>query len=113
ANYHRIDQSHNSIARRCGEDVFGTAKPGAILLGAGDGIVSPLIYLQTVEGIGQQITLIPFPLLRADGYVRQLRELHPDLIIPFDRYDAASNNLRMLVESNPRRTFYIIGSIGN
>jgi hypothetical protein len=113
ANYRQIDQSKNSIARRFGEDVFATADPGSILLGTGDGVVIPLIYLQTVEGIGQNVTLIPFHLLGTDWYVRQLRERHPDLIVPFDRYDAVSNNLKMLVESNPIRTFYLIGSIGD
>jgi hypothetical protein len=113
ANYHRIDQSTNSIARRFGEDVFATTNPGSVLLGTGDGVVIPLIYLQTVEGLGHGVTLIPFHLLAADWYVRQLRQRHPDLIIPFDRYDAESNNLKMLVESNPTRNFYIIGSIGD
>jgi len=113
ANYRRIDQSTNSIARRFGEDVFATANPGSVLLGTGDGVMIPLIYLQTVEGLGQDVTLIPFHLLAADWYVRQLRDRHPDFIIPFDRYDAESNNLKMLVESNPIRTFYIIGSVGD
>jgi hypothetical protein len=113
ANYHRIDQSQNSLARRFGEDLFATTEPGSILLGTGDGVMIPLIYLQTVEGIGKDVTLIPFSFLTTDWFVRQLRERHPDLIIPFDRYDAVSNNLRMLVESNPKRTFYIIGSIGD
>jgi 4-amino-4-deoxy-L-arabinose transferase-like glycosyltransferase len=113
ANYRQIDQSNNSIARRFGEDVFATADPGSVLLGTGDGVVIPLIYLQTVEGLGQHVTLIPFHLLAADWYVRQLRERHPDLIIPFDRYDAESNNLKMLVESNPTRNFYFIGSISD
>lgn len=112
-NFRRIDQSNNSIARRLGEDLFATAEPGSVLLGVGDAVVIPLIYLQTVEGIGRHVTLIPFHLLGTDWYVRQLRERHPDLIIPFDRYDGESHNLKMLVESNPTRTFYMIGSIGD
>jgi hypothetical protein len=111
--YRQLDQSHNSVARFFGEDVFATAEPGSILLGTGDGLVLPLIYLQTVEGVGQHVTLIAFPLLYADWYVRQLRERHPDFIIPFDRYDPGSNNLKMLVEANPNRKFYLVGSISD
>ena len=112
-NYRKIDQSHNSIARRFGEDVLATAEPNSILLGTGDGLVFPLIYLQTIEGVGQHVTLIALPLLSADWYVRQLRERHPDFIIPFDRYDPRSNNLKMLVEANSNRKFYLLGSIGD
>jgi hypothetical protein len=111
--YRQIDQSHNSVARSFGEEVFATAEPDSILLGTGDGLVFPLIYLQTIESVGQHVTLIALPLLSADWYVRQSRERHPDFIIPFDRYDPRSNNLKMLVEANSNRKFYLLGSIGD
>ena len=109
----RIDQSHNFIARHFGEDVFATAEPGSILFASGDGVAFPLMYLQKVEKIGTRTTLVMLSYLAAPWYVNQLREEHPDLSIPFDHYDAQSNNLKMLIEANPGRKIYIAGTIGN
>lgn len=76
-------------------------------------MVIPLIYLQTVERIGPHVTLVPFQLLAANWYVRQLRERDPHLIVPFDRYDGDRNNLKALIESHPTRTFYMMRAVGN
>ncbi len=113
SNYRRLDQSRNFIARHFGEDVFATIEPGSILLITGDAVVFPLLYLQNVDGVGQGTTLIVLPFLSFDWYVRQLKERHPELIIPFDRYDGRTDNLRKLVDANSRRTIYIAGTIGN
>ena len=112
-HYRVLDQSRNFIARQFGNDVFGLAQPDSILLVSGDGFAFPLMYLQKVEHVRPDVTLIMLPTLLGDWYVRQLREQHPDLVIPFDRYDRATNNLRMLVESNPRRTIAFAGTIGD
>ncbi|HST26161.1 MAG TPA: hypothetical protein VLJ76_09220, partial [Gaiellaceae bacterium] len=45
-NYRHLDQSRNSIARQCGEDVLGLTQPNSILLVSGDGFAFPLIYLR-------------------------------------------------------------------
>ena len=76
-NYRRIDQSRNLIARYFGEDVFNTIRPNSILLVSGDGLAFPLMYLQKVENLGRETTLVVLPLLLGDWYVRQLREQHP------------------------------------
>ena len=79
ANYRRIDQSRNSIARHFGEDVFNTARPNSILLVSGDGLAFPLMYLQKVENIGTATTLAVLPLMLGEWYIRQFRDQHPDL----------------------------------
>jgi dolichyl-phosphate-mannose-protein mannosyltransferase len=112
-NYHRLDLSRNFIARRFGEDVFGLAPPHSILLATGDGFAFPLIYLQKIEHVGADTTLVVLPMLLGDWYARQLRERRTDLIIPFDRYDRATNNLKTLVEANPSRTIAIAGTLGD
>jgi dolichyl-phosphate-mannose-protein mannosyltransferase len=112
-NYSKIDQSHNYIARRFGEDVFATAEPGSIFLATGDAVLTPLFYLQTVENMGHHLTVVALPLLPATWYLHQLRERHPDLVIPFNGYDARNNNLKMLVEANANRRTYFAGTIGN
>jgi hypothetical protein len=35
-SYEEMDQSKNDVARRLGEDILSTAKPGTLLLVAGD-----------------------------------------------------------------------------
>jgi hypothetical protein len=112
-NYRRLDQSRNSIARHFGEDVFDTIRPNSILLVSGDGLAFPLMYLQKVENVGKETTLVVLPLLQGEWHVRQLREQHPDLVVPFDRYDPPSNNLQALVAANQTRTVALAGTAGN
>ena len=112
-DYRRIDQSRNFIARHFGEDVFNTIQPGSILLVSGDGLAFPLMYLQQVENAGKETTLVVLPLLLGEWHVRQLREQHPDLIVPFDRYDPPSNNLQAFVAANQERTIALAGTAGN
>jgi hypothetical protein len=45
--------------------------------------------------------------------VRQLREQHSDLVVPFDRYDPQNNNLNALVGANGGRTIAIAGNVGS
>jgi dolichyl-phosphate-mannose-protein mannosyltransferase len=110
-SYRRIDQSRNSIARNFAEDVFAMSPPHSLLIADGD-IAFPLLYMQRVENIGKDTTLIVLPLLLSDWYVKQLRSAQPDLIVPFETY-AQSNNLKVLVEANRGRPVCVVGTIGN
>ncbi len=112
-NYLRIDQSRNFIARHFAEDVFNTIRPNSILLVSGDGLAFPLMYLQKVENAGKETTLVVLPLLLGEWHVRQLREQHPDLVIPFDSYDPPGNNLKTFVAANQGRIIALAGSAGN
>ena len=112
-NYRRRDQSHNFIARHLAEDIFTTAPRNSVLFATGDAIAFPLIYLQKVEHVRDDVTLVIVPIFSSDWYVRQLRREHPDLVVPFDRYDPEVNNLKVFVDANPNRTFAVAGSIGN
>ena len=112
-NYRHLNQSRNFIARRFGEDVFALARPHSILLVTGDGFAFPLIYLQKVEDLRPDTTLVVLPMLFGDWYARQLRARYPDLVIPFDRYDRTAKNLKALVEANPGRTFGFAGTLGD
>ena len=112
-NYRHLDQSRNFIARRCGEDILALTQPHSILLASGDGFAFPLIYLQKVEHVRTDTTLVALPMLLGEWYAQQLREQHPDLEIPFDRYDRATKNLRVFVEANAGRTIAVAGTLGN
>lgn len=112
-HYRVLDQSRNLIARQFGDDVFAAAQPHSILLVSGDGFAFPLLYLQKIEHIRPDVTVIALPTLLGEWYARQLREQHPDLVIPFDRYDRVANNVRMLIEANPGRTIAFAGTLGD
>ena len=112
-NYRHVDQSQNSIARRCGEDILASTQPNSILLVSGDGFAFPLIYLQKVEHVRTDTTLVALPTLLGTWYAQQLRAQHPDLVIPFDRYDRATKNLRALVAANPGRIIAFAGTLGD
>ena len=112
-NYRKLDQSRNLIARRFGEDVFNLARPHSILLASGDGFAFPLLYLQKVEHARPDVTLVVLPMLLGNWYASELRAEHPELVIPFDRYDRATKNLRSLVEANPGRTTQLAGTLGD
>jgi len=112
-NYQRLDESRNTIARQCGEDIFASTQPRSILLVSGDGFAFPLMYLQAVEHVRPDVTLIVLPTLLGAWYAQQLREQHPDLVIPFDRYDRATKNLKEFVSANPGRTIALAGTSGD
>src|ERR1043166_283643 len=92
------------------EDVFNLAQPHSILLASGDGFAFPLIYLKNVEHAGAGVSLVVLPMLLGEWYTQQVRTRYPDLVIPFDRYDRATKNLKVLIEANPDRTFALAGS---
>ena len=111
-NYRRLDQSRNFIARNCGEDVLAEPKPNSILIVTGDAFAFPLVYLQKVEHVRADVTLVVLPMLLGEWYAEQLRKEHPGFAIPFDRYDRETKNLKGLVEANPGRTFAFAGTLG-
>ena len=110
-NYRRIDQSRNRIARIYAEDVFSTIEPGTILLASGDGLALPLLYLHLVEQVRPDVNLVLPLLMPGDWYIRQLREQHPSLVVPFEHYDFEHNNLKALVEANTGRPVAIVGNL--
>ncbi|HEX4638492.1 MAG TPA: DUF2723 domain-containing protein [Chthoniobacterales bacterium] len=113
SNYRHLDLSRNFIARQFAKDIYDSAPANSILLVTGDGLVFPSMYLQKVEHAGPDVTLLPIPLLLGKWYVRQFREAHPDIAIPFEQYDPGINNLKALVAANQGRTFCIAGTAGN
>src|SRR5205823_6492665 len=102
-DYRRIDQSRNSVARHFGEDVFNAIRPNSILVVSGDGLAFPLIYLQKVENVGKETTLVVLPLLLGEWYVRQLRDQHPDLISPFEYFRSGHSEYLRIPGAQHRR----------
>lgn len=106
--YPRVDVSHDQIARHYAEDLLTGLDQNAVLLAKGDEIVLPVAYLQEVEHVRPDITLVILGLLGGDWYVSQLKRRHPELIIPFPRYNAQTAPLKALVAANPGRTIMVL-----
>jgi hypothetical protein len=106
--YGGVDRSADHLARRFAEDILKTAPDGSIVLASGDHVVLPLIYLQAVEGARPEVTVIAWPLLGLDWYQRELKLRHPELNLPFARYEQA-DGLLTLVRANPDRRFVLTG----
>jgi hypothetical protein len=109
--YAALNQRHNHVASRLAEDILAMLEPNSILLAGGDEVVLPLLYVQTVEHYRSDVTLVMIPLLPADWYVRQLRERFPNLVLPFDRYDAKSGTMKALINANRQRPIAVIGNL--
>jgi 4-amino-4-deoxy-L-arabinose transferase-like glycosyltransferase len=107
-SYAAVDQSDNHVASDFAEDVLDSLPPNAILLAGGDETVLPISYVQAVEGHRRDVTLIMLGLLQADWYIRQLRESHPDLVLPFRQFDGRSGTTKALVDANQSRPIDVI-----
>jgi hypothetical protein len=103
ANYAEIDQSRNHLVRQFAEDIFATLERGAILAVDGDEVIMPLTYLQDVEGYRPDVVLLVMPLMNTDWYLPQVQRQHPELVVPFSRYDGISGTMKALIEANPGR----------
>ena len=108
-SYTEMDQSKNDVARRLGEDILSTAKPGTLLLVAGDEAALPLLYLQAVENRRPDIALVLVPMLSGEWYVKQLRQRYRDIVIPFERYDGRLGTMKGLIDANSDRPIAIVG----
>jgi hypothetical protein len=110
-NYRDIDQSTNHVARTFGEDLLATMRPNAIFFGGGDPIVFSVAYLQAVEHARPDITLVESPLLGAKWYVRQLKRLHPELVIQDDQYGGTTAPVKHLFDANRTRPLMAVGDL--
>jgi hypothetical protein len=109
AHYKEIDQSKNHSARRLSEDILATLEPHSILVANGDEVIMPLLYLQDAEGQRLDVALLVMPFLMTDWYIPQLRRRHPDLVVPFERYDGKTGTLKALFDANPGRPAAVDG----
>jgi hypothetical protein len=77
--------------------------PDAILISRHwDMVVSPILYLQQVEGRRTDVTVIDTELLRRSWYFPQLRRLDPRLLAPIeDRVAAFLSDLRLFEQHRP------------
>ena len=73
-NYHEANRRGNYIARDFAYNLLQSVEPWGILFTNGDNDTFPLWYLQEVEGIRQDVTIVNLALLNTTWYIEQLSE---------------------------------------
>jgi hypothetical protein len=74
-NWHRADRSRDYAARDWAYNLLMSAEPYAVMFTNGDNDTFPLWYLQEVEGIRRDVTVIVMSYLNTPWYVKQLKQL--------------------------------------
>ncbi|MDE2942978.1 MAG: DUF2723 domain-containing protein [Gemmatimonadota bacterium] len=74
-NYARADRTGDTAARDWAYNILQSVEPYAVLFTNGDNDTFPLWYLQEVEGIRRDVTVIVHSYLGTDWYPKQLRAL--------------------------------------
>ncbi|HEV2131727.1 MAG TPA: DUF2723 domain-containing protein, partial [Longimicrobiaceae bacterium] len=74
-NWSWASRAHDYTARDWAYNVLMSVEPYGVLVTNGDNDSFPLWYLQKVEGIRKDVTIVLSPYLNTPWYVRQLREL--------------------------------------
>ncbi len=89
ANFRIMDASHNRFAHDYAANILTTVEPRAIVFVQGDNIW-PLWYLQLVEGIRPDVSIISPSLTNASWYIKQLIDRPPGLPISLTREEVDS-----------------------
>jgi len=101
-NYGRADRSDDFAARDWAYNILQSVEPYGVLFTNGDNDTFPLWYLQEVEGIRRDVTVIVHSYLGTSWYPKQIRDLtrpcgpgedpaaHPTVIVCQRPFDAAN-----------------------
>jgi tetratricopeptide (TPR) repeat protein len=85
ATYYRVmDRSDNYVAYYYGWNMINFLDPNAILVTNGDNDTFPLWYLQEVEGIRKDVSVINLSLLQINWYVEQVKDWGVPMSFTYD-----------------------------
>ena len=80
-NFHKHDRRGDYIAWDYGYNILQTCQPDAVIFTNGDNDTYPLWYLQVVEGIRRDVSVINLSILNLPWYIKELRDREPKVPI--------------------------------
>ena len=117
-NHHEADRSGNWIPRDFAYNVLQSVEPWGILFTNGDNDTFPLWYLQEVEGVRRDVSIVNLALLNTTWYLEQLNERtftasDPPLEMTVDLpHELGIPLIDIGVEAGPRPTSTILDYTG-
>jgi len=93
-NWNNNNTSRNYTSYAFGYNLLETCEPNAILITAGDSDTFLSWYLQMIEGVRPDVTVLNLPLLNTSWYLRTTMSYYPDL--PWTLNEDSLKNLRII-----------------
>jgi hypothetical protein len=82
ANFQYASRAHHTFTEQWARDYLDSVEPYAVVVTGGDNDTFPLWYLQEVEGVRRDVTVMVYTYLDTDWFVRQM------IRRPIETYDA-------------------------
>lgn len=89
-NWPAQDASRNYVTRDFATNTLETLPPNAILFTAGDNDTFPLLYVQELEGVRHDVTIINVSLANLPTFARQLQRREPSFPLAMTRAERAA-----------------------
>jgi hypothetical protein len=107
-NFARVDGSRSSFAHDFAENALGTLEPDAILFVRGDHY-NVALFVQSIEGVRRDVTILSPSLLNTDWYVRQALARDPGVPLTLSEEEVdslsvtpwADTTIATVVEGDP------------
>jgi hypothetical protein len=108
-----VDQSGNRVAEAYADDLLGGLPPDTLLLMRSDENYTSVTYAQQVRGIRPDVVAVDVELLKLADHVQLIEKRHPDIDIPFPRYDGGIRRslADLITQELAVRPVFVVGKL--